>query len=109
MTAPAHTLYSATLFLALAVLNLWSERRQRIPRMVRARAIHNIAHALPVWLRIPQARACLGFVAGLPTSGRAAILPASGFFEHAGAELPADVAWSDDLVVEFLPTVTRTL
>jgi hypothetical protein len=47
MTAPAHTLYSATLFLALAVLNLWSERRQRIPRMVRGRAIHNVAHALP--------------------------------------------------------------
>ena len=38
MTPISHTLYTLTLFLALAVLKLWSERRHRIPRAVRAGA-----------------------------------------------------------------------
>jgi hypothetical protein len=45
MPAPAHTLYSVTLFLALAVLNLWTERRQRTFRTVCVQAIHNVVHA----------------------------------------------------------------
>ena len=32
MTAASNTLYTLMLFLALAVLNLWTERRRRIPR-----------------------------------------------------------------------------
>jgi hypothetical protein len=36
MTAAFHTLYTMTLFLVLAALKLLSERRHRIPRMVRA-------------------------------------------------------------------------
>jgi hypothetical protein len=52
MTAASHTLYSLTLFLALAALKLWSERRHRIPSLVRAgaasmAAIRDVAHALP--------------------------------------------------------------
>ena len=31
MTAASHTLYTLTLFLALATLKLWSERRHRVP------------------------------------------------------------------------------
>ena len=46
MTATANTLYSLTLFLALSVLNLWVDRRQRIPRTVARRTIHTVAHAL---------------------------------------------------------------
>ena len=52
MTATSHTLYSLTLFLALASLKLWSERRHRIPILVRAgaarmAAIRDVAHVLP--------------------------------------------------------------
>jgi hypothetical protein len=52
MTAHSQTLYSLMLFLALAALNLWSERRQRIPRVVRAdaartAAIRDVADAPP--------------------------------------------------------------
>jgi hypothetical protein len=52
MTPASHTLYSLTLFLALAALKLWSERRHRIPSLVRAgaasmAAIRDVAHALP--------------------------------------------------------------
>ena len=32
MTAASNTLYTLMLFLSLAVLNLWTERRRRIPR-----------------------------------------------------------------------------
>ena len=37
MTAASNTLYTLMLFLALAVLNLWTERRRRIPRSQSAR------------------------------------------------------------------------
>ena len=36
MTATCHTWYTVTLFLALVALNLWTERRHRIPRALRA-------------------------------------------------------------------------
>ena len=36
MTAAGHTWYAVTLFLALMALNLWTERRHRIPRALRA-------------------------------------------------------------------------
>jgi hypothetical protein len=39
MTNTAHTLFSLTLFLALAALNMWSTWRQRFPRMVRGSAL----------------------------------------------------------------------
>jgi hypothetical protein len=48
MTAAANTLYSVTLFLALSVLNLWTDRRQRIPRTVHPCTIHTVAHAVLV-------------------------------------------------------------
>src|ERR1035437_3995076 len=38
MTPISHTLFTLTLFFALAVLKLWSDRRHRIPRAVRAGA-----------------------------------------------------------------------
>lgn len=38
MTPASHTLYTLTLFLALATLNLWSNRRHRIPILLPARA-----------------------------------------------------------------------
>ncbi|MGD0773536.1 MAG: hypothetical protein ABSC05_12010 [Candidatus Solibacter sp.] len=37
MTAASQTAYSLTLFLALVALNLWTERRHRIPRALRTR------------------------------------------------------------------------
>jgi hypothetical protein len=38
MTPISHTLFTLTLFFALAALKLWSDRRHRIPRAVRAGA-----------------------------------------------------------------------
>ena len=38
MTPAFHTAYSLTLFLALVALNLWTGRRHRIPRALRAGA-----------------------------------------------------------------------
>jgi hypothetical protein len=32
MTPTSHTLYTLTLFFALAALKLWSDRRHRVPR-----------------------------------------------------------------------------
>lgn len=43
MSAASHTLYTLTLFLALAALKLWSERRHRIPRVVRAAAARTLS------------------------------------------------------------------
>jgi hypothetical protein len=37
MTPAFHTAYSLTLFLALVALNLWTGRRHRIPRALRAK------------------------------------------------------------------------
>ena len=38
MTPAFHTAYSLTLFLTLVALNLWTGRRHRIPRALRAGA-----------------------------------------------------------------------
>jgi hypothetical protein len=39
MTPTSHTLYTLTLFFALAALKLWSERRHRSPRAATAKAL----------------------------------------------------------------------